>query len=91
MTFMQLSLGPEDSHYLSAVHARYVVPGRTLFVFRTAYMDTTANDPWRSRRGLISHMWIAQHQRVKVATVALIVALSRLSRRISHVYAPLEP
>ena len=55
-------LGPEDSPYLSAVHARYVVPGRTLFVFRTAYLNTTANGPWRSRRGLISRVWIAQHQ-----------------------------
>ena len=37
-----------------AVRARYVVPDRTLFAVRTAYMDTTANDLWWSRRGLLS-------------------------------------
>ena len=39
-----------------AVRARYVVPDRTLFAVRTAYMDTTANDLWWSRRGLLSRV-----------------------------------
>ena len=39
-----------------AVHARYVVPDRTLFAVRTAYMGTTANDLWWSRRGLLSRV-----------------------------------
>ena len=39
-----------------AVHARYVLPDRTLFAVRTAYMGTTANDLWWSRRGLLSRV-----------------------------------
>jgi hypothetical protein len=39
-----------------AVRARYVLPDRTLFAFRTAYMVTTVNDLWWSRRGLLSRV-----------------------------------
>ena len=39
-----------------AVRARYVVPDRTLFAVRTAYIGTTANDLWWSRRSLLSRV-----------------------------------
>ena len=38
------------------MHVRYVVPDRTLFAVRTAYMGTTVNDLWWSRRGLLSRV-----------------------------------